>query len=136
MRPADPIAWLIAGDFNELLFHSKKAGGQQRSERLMQSFCYSLDHNHLKDLGYVGDKFTWSNKHEDESFTKERLDKGVSIQQWIKLYNDTRVESLVARSSDHKPILLSCRNRDHHRIRKMKPFHYEASWNLEKDRMW
>lgn len=39
----------------------------------MHDFWIALEHNDLKDLGHVGNFFTWNNKHETNTFTKERL---------------------------------------------------------------
>lgn len=76
---------MLAGDFNEVLVQSEKCGGQLQCEKLMQNFRDALNRNYLKDLGYVGDSFTWSNKHDDETFIKEQLDRAVANQQCPKL---------------------------------------------------
>lgn len=48
-----------------------------------------------------------SNKHEDKTFIKERLDRAVANAKWLEIYQDSVVEVLAARSSEHKPILLN-----------------------------
>lgn len=63
------------GDFNEILHSSKKMGGRSKSEKQMQGFQEALVNGNLIDLGHSGDFFTWSNKQEDDTFTKERLDR-------------------------------------------------------------
>lgn len=72
----------------------------------MGSFCEALEANGLFDLGYKGSKFTWCNQHAGPSFTKERLDKGVANDMWISKFKMHEVEGLVARTSDHSPLLL------------------------------
>lgn len=52
--------WLLAGDFNALLSDDEKKGGVCRGRSscpLFQQFCFD---NSLKDMGFVGPKFTWN----------------------------------------------------------------------------
>lgn len=38
LKPSEPRPQMVLRDFNEILFHHEKLGGQQREERLMQRF--------------------------------------------------------------------------------------------------
>lgn len=73
----------------------------------MNNFINALDDGGLSDLGWRGDKLTWSNQHGDETFTKERLDRVFANKNWIEAQKEISVEVLVARSFDHIPVLLS-----------------------------
>lgn len=84
-------------------------------------------------MGHRGDYFTWSNKHNDETFTNERLDREVANQQWFQFYAYFQMESLVARCSDHRPLLIACSHREAVSKRKQRPFCYEASWSYDKE---
>lgn len=53
----------------------EKNEGKLRPEHEMAIFRNALLDNNLYDLEYFGDKFIWSNKHGDCSFTNERLDR-------------------------------------------------------------
>lgn len=75
LRPRNQSPWLIVGDFNEVLFHHEKSGGKLRPKKQMQDFKDTLDFYNIHDLGYKGDRCTWSNKYETDTFTKERLDR-------------------------------------------------------------
>lgn len=99
---------MVIGDFNEILYHIVKVGGRQRNETLMSNFRSNLDDCNLYDLGYSGDPYTWSNKHECSSFMKERLDCAVANQSWRRVFNDVKVDALVSQTSDHKPLLAAC----------------------------
>lgn len=57
-------------------------GGQEVRIRC-RHFDRFLSKGYLFDLGGIGDKFTWSNRHEDTSFTKERLDKVLANKKWL-----------------------------------------------------
>lgn len=125
-KPANSMSWLVMEDFNEILFNSEKRGGRPRSEILMINFRHSLEDCNLFNLGFKGDPFTWSNRHEAYSFTKERLDSVVANSLWIESYSSVDVESLVARSSDHKLILLSCGHLNPFSRKSQRLFRYEA----------
>lgn len=86
--------------------HSEKDGGRPRANNLMEDFRKALQDNSLSDMGWKGVKYTLSNKHFDETFTKERLDTFVAKLAWIDLFKNRLVEVLTARKSNHLPILL------------------------------
>ncbi|PPD83915.1 hypothetical protein GOBAR_DD19153 [Gossypium barbadense] len=54
-------AWVVLGDFNEILSNQEKCGGQYREEKQMDAFREVLDHCALTDLGYQGRWYTWEN---------------------------------------------------------------------------
>ncbi|XP_042974677.1 uncharacterized protein LOC122306311 [Carya illinoinensis] len=108
-------------------------GGRQRAENQMEVFREALVKNELFDLGWVGDKYTWSNKHEDNSFTNERLDRMVVNSRWSNLFKNAEVEVMQARSSDPKPIVLIVKEEDMGKRRRRWLFKYEAKWSLEEE---
>lgn len=56
--------WLIGGDFNEVLRHEEKQGGNPRPEAQLRRFRDLLDSCHLQELGYTGSCITWCNNRE------------------------------------------------------------------------
>lgn len=78
----------------------------------MVNFRDALDFCSLNNLDCRENKFTWSNKHEDSTFIKERLDRVVANQSWSNIYVEWWVEVLVTRCSNHKPIVLSCNHKN------------------------
>ncbi|KAG6663838.1 hypothetical protein CIPAW_02G050900 [Carya illinoinensis] len=100
--------WGVIGDFNEVLYSDEKEGGNPRSESLMRLFREVLEEGSLYDLGWMGNKFNWSNCHEDDSFTRERLDRAIANAKWKTQYPVHTVETLPTICSDHSPILLYC----------------------------
>ncbi|XP_042973041.1 uncharacterized protein LOC122304841 [Carya illinoinensis] len=99
----------------------------------MDEFRNCLEGNNLYDFGWWGVKFTWSNKHIDDSFTKERFDRTIANPQWMELFADRRVKTLVARKSDHKPILLIMNESNCLAGYRRKLFRFEAKWTLEEE---
>ncbi|XP_042965938.1 uncharacterized protein LOC122299618 [Carya illinoinensis] len=99
----------------------------------MRRFREALEEGGLFDLGWKGDKYTWSNKHEDDTFTKERLDRAVANLKWKGIYKEAWVEVLAARCSDHRPLLLHTNQEPARVWRGKRLFIYEAKWSLEED---
>ncbi|XP_042958110.1 uncharacterized protein LOC122293656 [Carya illinoinensis] len=120
------MGWGVIGDFNEILSHDEKVGGRIRAESQMRAFREVVEECSLFDLGWRGAKYTWCNRHESETFTKERLDRGMANKKWIEMFPDARVNTLVALCSDHRPILLegtSGRGQGSH-------FHYQFKYEM------
>lgn len=85
-------------------------GVNLRSKQLMINFRLILEFYNLMDLGHRGDQFTWSNKHEDHTFIKERLDCALANPAWVTFYNHVFVENLLVWNSDHYGIVACCLN--------------------------
>ncbi|XP_042958006.1 uncharacterized protein LOC122293492 [Carya illinoinensis] len=135
LKPKGDEGWMIVGDFNEILTEDEKWGGKARPESQMELFREVMSESDLQDLGWRGEKFTRSNSHTDSTFTKERLDRAVANSKWMEMYNEAWVDVLVARTSDHKPLLVHLikqdKRGDTQGRQKAKNFKYEASWALE-----
>ncbi|KAF5471486.1 hypothetical protein F2P56_008274 [Juglans regia] len=127
LKPAANIGWCIVGDFNEILTNDEKWGGRARPEGQMELFREVMNEGNLYDLGWKGDKFTWSNSHGDDTFTKERLDRAVATPEWMNIYRETWVEVMVTSTSDHKPLLLHVLKKKGRNWNSQRAFKYEAS---------
>jgi hypothetical protein len=55
-------AWLLLGDFNSILSSSEKSGGHGFGNSGHEEFADFMHFNALVDLGFVGNRFTWSNR--------------------------------------------------------------------------
>ncbi|XP_042952211.1 uncharacterized protein LOC122289292 [Carya illinoinensis] len=133
IKPSDQVPWCTIGDFNEVCCQDEKEGGRPRPESQMREFWHALDENCLFDLGWKGCKFTWSNKHEDQTFTKERLDRAVANWRWIEMFKNREVEVLTASQSDHKALLLSMDKGVVLHMKRRRLFRFEAKWTLKED---
>ena len=75
--------WLIMGDFNLVLNSEEIQDGRNlTSNALINLFRDTLQNYNLSDLGYVGDPYTWCNKHDGEHNIKARLDRCVATSDW------------------------------------------------------
>ncbi|XP_042972741.1 uncharacterized protein LOC122304536 [Carya illinoinensis] len=130
IKPSVNLPWICIGDFNEILHSYEKFGAADRPFRMMEDFRTAMEDCALREVPFQGDFFTWSNKREGDSFTKEKLDRALGNQAWFDCFPDCHISTLAAQCSDHAPILLllSCENLT--RASGSRPFRYEASWFL------
>ncbi|XP_041017102.1 uncharacterized protein LOC121259542 [Juglans microcarpa x Juglans regia] len=129
----DNKAWCVMGDFNEVVSQAEKVGGKLRGEAQMEKFRQALMSNGLCDMGWSGCQYTWSNKHSDNSFTEERLDRVVANGKWTDLFRDRTIEIIHATQSDHKALLMHLAFGLASRRLKRRIFRFEASWALDED---
>ena len=73
----------------------------------MQLFRDVLDECGFLDLGFVGNRFTWSKHFTDGHFIWERLDRGVVNASWFLKFPGTIVHHLHCTSSDHMPLYMN-----------------------------
>jgi exonuclease III len=121
-------AWLLLGDFNSILSAAEKSGGREFGSASYGNFVDFVHSYALVDLGFVRNKYTWSNHRTRRDNIRERLDRGLANQNWVHLFPNALVNHLTATHSDHCPILVSTvgsyRNLS-------KPFRFEAFWTQD-----
>ncbi|KAA3468179.1 reverse transcriptase [Gossypium australe] len=121
--------WLVAGDFNEIMYSFEKNGGLPRDPKRMEVFKETLTECQLKDIGFVGALFTWEKGNLPETNIRERLDRGVANEEWISLFPLGRVQHLPFLGSDHCPLLFNTVSV--HSYPRCRRFHFEAWWTME-----
>ena len=94
MKNKYSIPWVCAGDFNEIAKAHEKLGGRPRLVRQMEAFREVLDEYGFKDLGFVGDKYTWCRGQGDNNTIWERLDRAVATTKWIEMFPATKIVHL------------------------------------------
>ena len=62
--------WIIAGDFNAFLHGAEKCGGPSCNSGGCKKFLSWIKDYNMKDMGFIGTKFTWK-----RGMTQERLDR-------------------------------------------------------------
>jgi exonuclease III len=73
----------------------------------MDLFQSTLLDNNMWDLGYKGQKYTWTNGREGRALTLERLDRAIANSEWSRVFDVVEVEVLPRYFSDHSPLLIS-----------------------------
>jgi hypothetical protein len=117
--------WLCMGDFNTITMDSEKEGGRagnSSSTNFLNDLMFDLG---AIDLGFTGNKFTWSNKRWGRGSIRERLDRGIANVNWRMTFPKAVIYHLGAINSDHSPLLLDTNPLDIHCPR---PFRFIAAW--------
>lgn len=127
------LPWVCMGDFNKILEFNEKEGGRFRPWNQIRDFRCVLEDCGLADLGYIGNKFTWVNHHEDNSWTRLRLDRGVATSTWKTIFSEAQIFHLETVASDHSLILLDWADTRMGSARPInykhkKPFRFEQNW--------
>ena len=118
--------WVIAGDFNEVLLEGDKYGGRSISSSWSLLFKECLDYCSMVDMGFVGPRFTWTNKMNFSALVQERIDWFFANPSWYALHPDTRVTYLTRCVSGHCPILL--KTNPSNRVFLPRPFKFQNFW--------
>ena len=99
----------------------------------MNNFREALEDCGLKDLGFVGSCFTWTNKRSHPNFIRERLDRCVGHLDWRNLFPYFTVMHLDFWKSDHKPVILSFEENLAMHSKGMRRFFYDRCWEDRED---
>ncbi|XP_042984826.1 uncharacterized protein LOC122313683 [Carya illinoinensis] len=127
----DGEAWMMIGDFNEVLHHDEKCGALPRPNWQINAFRDVVDECLVKDLGFKGNQFTWRNGRGGEWRICERLDRVLANQPWFDFFLSAGVSHGVAAYSDHSPIwVITEADSDHGHFK--CPFRFEEIWVGEK----
>jgi len=118
---------LVIGDFNEIMGMSEKEGGSTRPRQQMESFVDTINWCGLRDIGFIGPKFTWLYKSRDGLQIRERLDRALATVEWVNLFPMARLYHLTSAASDHSPLALHFVQRIRERRRK-RLFRFESMW--------
>lgn len=97
-------AWLLTGDFNDLLDNSEKVGGPLRWEGSFLSFRNFVSQHGLWDLQLSGNSLSWRGTRYTH-FIQSRLDRAMANVAWMEMFPAGRCEYLRFEGSDHRPIL-------------------------------
>jgi hypothetical protein len=117
--------WVVAGDFNEILYNEEKEGGRPRTQRQLQAFHDALNTCQLSDMGYEGDMFTWQRGR-----VRERLDRAVANAEWRQMFPNARVVNCEMLKSDHRPVSIDTEGMEGLNMRD-GPRRFEVRWLKE-----
>ncbi|GAA0174624.1 hypothetical protein LIER_41754 [Lithospermum erythrorhizon] len=102
------LSWVVMGDFNVIVDHSEQVGCKALDPRAMEDFNDCLLNYRLKDPGYNGSFFSWTNGR-----ISKRLDRVLVNSHFGQLFPMVRVKQLAKTLSDHAPLLIeSCTPKD------------------------
>ena len=87
----------------------------------MTCFSNAVNESQLRDLGYVGQNFTWCQKFGDRGWIRERLDRALVSTGWAQCFPTHQLYHLANLASDHCVLLL-----------KDPPFPESTPWQRKK----
>ncbi|KAL0462050.1 UNVERIFIED_CONTAM: hypothetical protein Slati_0092600 [Sesamum latifolium] len=93
--------WLCVGDFNEIMHHHEKVGGNQRAQWKIEEFRECCLDCELHDLGCRGYPYTWCNKRAEPNTVRARLNRAVCSGSWADMFNTVLVRHEHSAGSDH-----------------------------------
>jgi hypothetical protein len=119
------LPWLVAGDFNDILFSNEKFSSSPSSQRRIVAFRNCIDNCKLLDLGFNRPRFTWTNKRHNGLVLK-RLDRVLCNLSWKHAFDEGNMLHLPRVTSDHCPILINTRPITQNFG--IRPFRLETIW--------
>ena len=122
------MSWLMIGDFNKVLCVEDKFGGNQININRAMEFKACLDSCSFVDLGFVGPKYTWTNKRQLSNLILERIDQCFANPLWRVVYPKAAVTHLPRIYFDHHLVLIELWKPETDRAN--RPFCFQSMWLL------
>ncbi|XP_075103819.1 uncharacterized protein LOC142178376 [Nicotiana tabacum] len=101
------IPWLIAEDFNAVLYPSDRLSCNPVCYSEIQDFAACLQHTTLTELPWKGDYYTWSNKQPGVDRVSSRLDRVFGSYEWMMSWGHVETNYDLPQISDHAFMLLT-----------------------------
>ncbi|KAG2288886.1 hypothetical protein Bca52824_048490 [Brassica carinata] len=134
-------AWLVTGDFNDLLDSSEKIGGLERWEGSFVAFRSFVTQAGLWDLQHTGNHLSWRGIRYNH-FIQSRIDRAMANCRWSENFLSSYCEYLSFEGLDHRPLMTYLDNKQR---KKRNLFRYDrrltskpevkelvqANWNLQ-----
>ncbi|XP_042962309.1 uncharacterized protein LOC122296569 [Carya illinoinensis] len=105
--------------------------GNPKPERQITAFGNAVNDCELRDLGFIGQKFTWSNCQGGGQCVLERLDRALVNDPWGSRFPFASVVHGLATYSDHVPIWISTDSEEGF-VKNKNLFRFEPMWVGEK----
>lgn len=123
------LPWITGGDFNEILLEKEKEEGNPKDPNLMNSFTEVIDKCSLRDIGYVGNLFTWRRGKQAAKGIREHLDRFVVNPDFDQKFQSLKVLDLSFHTFDHMPIVAIIESNPQKRKRNPnRPLKFEEPW--------
>ncbi|XP_062116352.1 uncharacterized protein LOC133830395 [Humulus lupulus] len=99
-------AWIILGDYNEIL-HQNERAGKKTVIKPSLSLRDCMSHCQMEDLKFSGCFYTWTNKQRPEDRVYSKIDRAMVNIKWTEQYTNSEAVFLPEGIFDHSPILIS-----------------------------
>ncbi|XP_059298114.1 uncharacterized protein LOC132050769 [Lycium ferocissimum] len=98
--------WMIAGDFNALLYAQDRLLGNPVQYAEIKDFSGCITDLLLNELHWRGSYYTWSNKQQGGDRICSRLDRAFGNLEWMMKWGHVMVEYELPNISDHSPMVM------------------------------
>ena len=98
--------WLVAGDFNLVLYPEDQFWGKRITQSLLRDFNACIDRCCLLDMKSIGSRFSWCNQQQGAKRILARLDRSLINSDWMQSFPASVVEYINPSISDHSPMLI------------------------------
>ena len=96
-------AWVLVGDFNELMSNEEKPGGAVRNESTFWDFRHMASSCKICELRSSGNTLSWAGWRV-KVWVQCRLDRSFGNDEWFNHFPRSQVEYMDTWSSDHRPL--------------------------------
>ncbi|KAJ1436551.1 Zinc finger, CCHC-type [Sesbania bispinosa] len=108
-----------------------RMGGRAASINLCHEFHDCLNNCGLRDLGYEGYPFTWTNGRKGTTLIEQRLDRSLANDDFLDHYQHCVVTHLGRFHSDHAPLRIQwahCQEEVRTKKKRKRIFRFEKTW--------
>ena len=125
------LPWALMGDFNEVISEEEKSGGNPICQRRVRAILDCMNECQMMDFGFLGPKFTWTNKRELGGLIQCRLDRCWANPSWKASFSEANMTHLARVNSNHCPLLLNLY--PNLVVNSIRPFRFQPMWLSHKD---
>ncbi|KAL8161182.1 hypothetical protein V2J09_012671 [Rumex salicifolius] len=122
---SDPV--FLGGDFNSIVRVDERSEGNGRLSPDSMEFGNWINELSLVDMGFRGNKFTWTRGRSSATYIAKRLDRVLCNPQARVRWQEATVSHLPPLSSDHVPLHLVMMPKNGGNPAR-RPFRIEAAW--------
>ncbi|XP_026458485.1 uncharacterized protein LOC113358999 [Papaver somniferum] len=117
--------WAIIGDLNITMYNHETSTITSPTTTEFPEIQQIIDVSNLSDLGFVGSKFTWSNRQSGDDLVMAGLDRALVNGLWLQFYANSKLTHINVVGSDHTSIILCTESNSHQGKR---PYRYFKCW--------
>lgn len=77
-----------------------------QAKATMANFVNAINCYGLRDIGFIGPRFTWLYERRDGIQIREHLDKALATTEWVTLFPTGKIHHLTSSTLDLSPLML------------------------------